>query len=283
MGQCSTLPSEGGGNAVMSPSAKCRHQEQDYQVAEHDASTPLNKPSAKQNTSGFLQSHVPAAYQQAPSSHSRQPVAYSSHNTQVYGAQPMSSPPPNNQRQHVNIHTNQMPPTQPTYEPPPPRLMEERRETAPTTQDSSIRTRCYKLNLDSDVGMSSPPNRLEKPQRLGPFDTLPSLTQSLSDDLSIAADPNAVAIRTAQIFRDITVTKDGNIVSQNARANRSSRNKSKRGEKSRQAEKIDKANDLVEETMITGKVRSQDTITTKTWNKNIHRQIQSHVILLFLF
>lgn len=63
-----------------------------------------------------------------------------------------------------------------------------------------------------------------------------------------------VAIQTAQIFRGITISKDGTILSQNARATRSNRgNKTKRGEKSRQAAKIDKAKDLVEVSMMTGK------------------------------
>jgi hypothetical protein len=92
---------------------------------------------------------------------------------------------------------------------------------------------------------------------LGPYEQLPPpLTYSASDDSSNESiDATEVAIRTAQIFRGITIAKDGTILSQNARATRSNRgNKTKRGEKSRQAAKIDKANDLVEESIITGKV-----------------------------
>lgn len=123
------------------------------------------------------------------------------------------------------------------------------RDDIPQPPDIAIRTRCYKLNLDSDLN----------PQPsvfLGPFtDMPPPLTYSASDDSSSNASETQIAIRTATIFRGITVGKDGTILSQNARATRSNRGaKNKRGEKSRQATKIDKANDLVEESMLTGKV-----------------------------
>jgi hypothetical protein len=123
------------------------------------------------------------------------------------------------------------------------------RDGIPPPPDVAIRTRCYKLNLDSDLN----------PQPtvcLGPFtDVPPPLTYSASDDSSANTSPTEVAIQTAKIFRGITVAKDGTILSQNARATRSNRgNKNKRGEKSRQATKIEKAKDLVEESVLTGKV-----------------------------
>lgn len=107
------------------------------------------------------------------------------------------------------------------------------RESASTSiPDAAVRTRCYKLNLDCEVKGSS----------LGPFaETQPFLTYSSSTDDSMGS-PTSVAIQTAQIFRGIRVDNSGTIVSQNARATRSSRGKlNKRGEKSRQAAKIDKA------------------------------------------
>lgn len=127
--------------------------------------------------------------------------------------------------------------------------MDEGRDGIPQPPDIATRSRCYKLNLDSDI----------TPQAsvyLGPFaDTPPPLTYSTSDDSAENASPLQVAIQTAKIFRGITVAKDGTILSQNARATRSNRGaKNKRGEKSRQATKIEKAKDLVEETIQTGKV-----------------------------
>lgn len=127
----------------------------------------------------------------------------------------------------------------------------------PLSVDNAKRARCYQLNLESDfVGMTGDV-RVEG-SLLGPYEQVPPpLTYSASDDSSgQTTDPTAVAIRTAQIFRGITIAKDGTILSQNARATRSNRgNKTKRGEKSRQAAKIEKANDLVEESIHTGKVR----------------------------
>lgn len=123
------------------------------------------------------------------------------------------------------------------------------REDIPQPPAIAVRTRCYKLNLDSN--MFPPPSVF-----LGPFkDVPPQLTYSSSDDSASSYSPVQVAIQTAKIFRGITVGTDGTILSQNARATRSNRGaKNKRGEKSRQATKIEKAKDLVEETIATGKV-----------------------------
>eukprot|EP00536_Pseudo-nitzschia_multiseries_P005207 jgi/Psemu1/303176/fgenesh1_kg.95_\ len=123
------------------------------------------------------------------------------------------------------------------------------REDIPLPPDIATRTRCYKLNLDSDL---YPHHSVF----LGPYvDIPPPLTYSLSSDSAESYTPLQVAINTAKIFRGITVGSDGTILSQNARATRSSRGSSKNkvGEKSRQATKIDKAKDLVEETILTGK------------------------------
>ena len=125
----------------------------------------------------------------------------------------------------------------------------EDRDGIPQPPEIATRTRCYKLNLDSDIAPQ--PNVF-----LGPFtDDPPPLTYSSSEDSAETMTSTQVAIHTAKIFRGITVAKDGTILSQNARATRSSRGqKNKRGEKSRQATKIEKARDLVEETILTGKV-----------------------------
>lgn len=123
--------------------------------------------------------------------------------------------------------------------------------------ECSIPTRCYKLNLDSElVGL---PSAQKQHLCLGPFsEPPPPLTYSSSEDSAAAMDVT-VAIQTAHIFRGITVGRDGTILSQNARATRSSRGKgTKRGEKSRQACKIDKAKDMVEEIIATGKAPESD-------------------------
>ena len=123
----------------------------------------------------------------------------------------------------------------------------------PQPPESAVRTRCYKLNLDSEIVGISGTQKLQ--QILGPFsEPPPHLTYSSSEDSSSQpSSPTNVAIKTAQIFRGITISRDGTILSQNARATRSSRgNKTKKGEKSRQAAKIDKANDLIEECLAGG-------------------------------
>ena len=131
--------------------------------------------------------------------------------------------------------------SQPIFLPPPP--------------EHAVRARCYKLNLESEMVSINSVNK-NPHVCLGPFsEPPPQLTYSSSEDSSTDGSATNVAIQTAQIFRGITISKDGTILSQNARATRSNRgNKTKRGEKSRQAAKIDKAKDLVEEAVITGKV-----------------------------
>ena len=124
--------------------------------------------------------------------------------------------------------------------------------------ESAITTRCYKLNLDSEVvGLSS---SQKQHLCLGPFaEQPPPLTYSSSEDSAAGVNNTTIAIQTAQIFRGITVGRDGTILSQNARATRSNRGKgTKRGEKSRQASKIDKAKDMVEEILATGKAPESD-------------------------
>jgi hypothetical protein len=140
-----------------------------------------------------------------------------------------------------------------------PQPMQEEREPVPPPPEVAVRQRCYKLNLESEyVGIHAASTPRQEGQIFGPFaDYPPPLTYSGSDDSSTGTNPTHVAIQTAQIFRGITVAKDGTILSQNARATRSNRNsKTKRGEKSRQAAKIDQAKDLVDEAVMTGRVSS---------------------------
>lgn len=129
---------------------------------------------------------------------------------------------------------------------------DEGREDIPLPPETATRTRCYKLNLDSEILPHSS-------AFLGPFAEVPPPLTFSSSDESMDRTPTDIAIRTAQIFRGITVAKDGTILAQNARATRSNKGqKNKKGEKSRQATKIEKAKDLVEETMATGKAPDSD-------------------------
>jgi hypothetical protein len=123
----------------------------------------------------------------------------------------------------------------------------------PLPPENAVRARCYKLNLESEISIhstSSSTSAARQHSGYGPFsEAPPQLTYSSSEDSTEEVSDTAVAIQTAQIFRGITVSRDGTILSQNARATRSNRgNKTKVSEKSRQAAKIDKAKDLVEET-----------------------------------
>lgn len=135
-------------------------------------------------------------------------------------------------------------------------------ETIPKVPDGAVRTRCYRLNLDAPVVLSPTHDHLGPFPYDPPPHLVPSRTSSSSrrmqsphsgvDDMSVESvdkSSTQVAIDTARIFRGITVDKNGVILSQNARASRSSRgrDKTKQGEKSRQAAKIDKAKDLVDE------------------------------------
>lgn len=155
----------------------------------------------------------------------------------------------------------------------------------PLPPEIATRTRCYKLNLDANNEMilPHPPTTF-----LGPF-TLslvpPVLSssscasdESLVDHTTVAARferddyssseeeslddciSSNVAIRTAHIFRGIVVAKDGKILAQNARARRSNHSgeESIMCQNSRQAIKIELAEDLVEETMATGKAPGSD-------------------------
>mmetsp|Transcript_1314 Transcript_1314/g.1808 ORF Transcript_1314/g.1808 Transcript_1314/m.1808 type:complete len:455 (-) Transcript_1314:282-1646(-) len=188
---------------------------------------------------------------------------YSHHQQQgAHTGQSMAPPSPMHHHHSAPAQTSLFPPAFPPQAPEP--MEEDDRDAPPVVMlepENAVRTRCYKLNLDSEHA-----NIISKTQegiphlRLGPFDLMPNLTESISEDSSTIVDPTTVAIRTAQIFRGITVSQDGTILSQNARASRSNRggSKHKRGEKSRQAAKIDKAKDLVEETLLTGKVPGTD-------------------------
>jgi len=118
----------------------------------------------------------------------------------------------------------------------------ETRTAEPIAQppDSAKRMRCYRLNLDSSIEPTT--GRLSGPMQSNHI----PIQLSVSED-SCATGKNNVAASTAQIFRGLTVARDGTV--QSKKSGRSSRSVSngKADEKSRQAAKIDKAKDLVEE------------------------------------
>jgi len=143
---------------------------------------------------------------------------------------------------------------------------------APPPPEGSVRTRCYRLNLDAPVVLSpthdhlgpfpyEPPlhhqpsrssNRRKSESWRSATDAMKTLQVSHSGDTSAESNGKSttqIAISTARIFRGITTDKNGVILSQNARASRSKTNKdrSKQADKSRQGNKIEKAIDIVDE------------------------------------
>lgn len=230
MGQCSTLPTEARNDASEGSNYSKNRYRQGMTESSDNSATPLTRHQNQARPTGYhlqVQTEQQAAVQLPPRPQ-QAPVA-------PYGTSPY----------HHHQHHQQRQP------------MQEEREPAPAPPDCAVRQRCYKLNLESDyVGIYGASTPRSEGQCFGPFaDGPPPLTYSGSEDSSDGYDPTNAAIQTAQIFRGITVAKDGTILSQNARATRSSRtSKTKRGEKSRQAAKIDQAKDLVEECVLTGKV-----------------------------
>lgn len=253
MGQCSTLPAEGGARTSSVTSKFDTYQARDpaFEEQRHRLRDERQKESmdfnrlvpneqypdhemiSKDNAVKYLKESQRVAMSSptatsTPPRQSRDPEAIRS---AADSPVPMETSDSGNKREDVpSVFQN--PP------PPPP--------------ENATRTRCYKLNLDSEINLSS---SQRQSICLGPFsEPPPFLTYSSSEDSEEAMTPTQVAIRTAQIFRGITVGRDGTILSQNARATRSNRGKpQKKGEKSRQATKIEKAKDLVEETIATGK------------------------------
>lgn len=254
MGQCSTLPAEAAANnnnnssqaSNSSAFSKSRYRQGMTESSDNSA-TPLTsayQAQQQQQTKAFNTPLVPTDAVQLPPRHQQQ---------QQPPLVPLAAMPPNPQhRQTQGSHNNHNNMPQP---------MQEEREPVPLpTSELAIRQRCYKLNLESEyVGIHAASTPRQDGQIFGPFaDGPPPLTYSGSDDSEGGTNPTHVAIQTAQIFRGITVAKDGTILSQNARATRSNRNsKTKRGEKSRQAAKIDQAKDLVDEAVMTGRVSDE--------------------------
>lgn len=121
--------------------------------------------------------------------------------------------------------------------------------------DSAKRIRCYRLNLENNDN-----NNVH--HQLGPIEARNRLLQmSISEDSSAVGggskSGHSMAVSTAQIFRGLTIARDGTI--QSKKLGRSSKNVTagKADEKSRQAAKIDKAKDLVEES-ANGKLGDKD-------------------------
>jgi hypothetical protein len=135
-----------------------------------------------------------------------------------------------------------------------------REDFFPPPPEGSVRTRCYRLNLDVGPAVLSPTH-----DSLGPFHYTvpmhlqPSNGRMISHSMSYEEEdktPAQIAVDTARIFRGIKVDNNGTIVGRNDRASRSSRknqNTAKTAENSRQSAKISKANDLVDEMVTSGK------------------------------
>ncbi len=131
-------------------------------------------------------------------------------------------------------------------------------EVLPPPPTGSVRMRCYRLNLDAPVILSPTHDHLGPMPYEPPAHLLPQRSRSINNTLSSDSterNPTQAAINTARIFRGINVDKNGTILSQNARATRSSRGKDKNKQQavsSRQQDKINKAKDLVDEAVAPG-------------------------------
>lgn len=143
--------------------------------------------------------------------------------------------------------------------------------------ESAIRTRCYRLNLNTEIiiptpttannggGMSSSTASPIQVSTSGPYRcdshaALGDRTVDLSSayvgfspslDDSIADDHRDTVASTARIFRGLTINHDGSIVSHHHRSSKGSTGP-KRDEKSRQSTKIDQAVDMAEEAVRKG-------------------------------
>ena len=243
MGQCSTLPAEARNDTSvgLSTYSKTRYQNHEMTESSDNSATPLTAFHHQQQQQN-IRSPAYNLQVQTDAVHLPPRPQQQTPNTVAFGVSSSQQHQPEN---HVQAHV------------PPQPMQEEREAPLVAPPECAIRQRCYKLNLESEyVGIYAASTPRQEGQIFGPFaDCPPPLTYSGSDDSSTGTNPTTVAIQTAQIFRGITVAKDGTILSQNARATRANRSsKSKRGEKSRQAAKIDQAKDLVEEAVMTGRV-----------------------------
>lgn len=230
MGQCSTLPAEARTSSTSVTSSRY-DEEQRHRLKDEGRKESLD--FSRVTAEQMVEAEAPKQY------------------TMKRSPSPRSEQPQSRDPDH---------PKDMTTEPEPMEIdsREDAPQSFPLPPESAVRTRCYRLNLDSNIyGLSS---SQKQHLWLGPFsEQPPPLTYSSSEDSQTGVSSTTVAIRTAQIFRGITISRDGTILSQNARATRSNRgNKTKRGEKSRQAAKIDKAKDLVEESILTGKAPDSD-------------------------
>jgi hypothetical protein len=253
MGQCSTLPS-----ATVEGFAKPHRYRDEMTTSSDNSATPLTV-AHQQEQKRHQEARAGGHYYNADQA--------TNNNFSPYEPSSMLPPRAGMHQPHNQYQQNQLTPQ--------PMITEERDTNtatstlpySPPPPECAIRQRCYKLNLESEyVGIhsASVSPRPYEGQILGPFaseDIPPALMYSGSEDSSSTAGGAGVgvAIQTAQIFRGITVAKDGTILTQNARATRHNRSsnsatsKTKRGEKSRQAAKIDQAKDLVEEAVTSGR------------------------------
>lgn len=135
-----------------------------------------------------------------------------------------------------------------------------RREEYIPLPEGSVKTRCYRLNLDVPVVLSPThdslgPFHYRTPCHLRPETRL--ISHSVSEE-SVEKTQTQIAVDTARIFRGIKVDSNGTIVGRNDRASRSRKGSSgtKTAENSRQSAKINKANDLVDDLAAGGKENS---------------------------
>lgn len=282
MGQCSTLPTEGNQKAEGAVSSSTMGQGKSSRSYSQKSSSGYSRQPAEQRDTSYndrqssndkyyardvdMNSASPSRSQRdmkrlvnAAKQNNEKSEQFVDNDGKSYGTPPSSSSKTSSRRRYSR-KTEAEPAEEPFPAPP----------------EGAVRTRCYRLNLDAPVVLSPTHDHLgpmpyEPPAHLRPnnnassrrrqdswhsaADAMMTLDVNHSGSVDEEKSTTQVAINTARIFRGITIDKNGVILSQNARASRSSRGKdrSKQGEKSRQAAKIDKAKDLVDEALGSGK------------------------------
>jgi len=251
MGQCSTLPTDTNktdGRAPMSPSSHSTSRRGYRQQREEPDSHGRESDDARRQPDGDVvmrDGYSRSSRNVAKESHQKfEPLmedVEATHPSQSYHSS-RSSRSSSKARREASSRSAAVAPQE--FFPPPP--------------EGSVRTRCYRLNLDVPTILSPTHDTL------GPFNySMPNhLISTTSEGISMAKSSDSVdksttqiAIDTARIFRGIKVDNNGTIVSRNDRANRSRRSNTtaKTAENSRQSAKIIKANDLVDEMVASGK------------------------------
>lgn len=241
MGQCSTLPADKNGKGengrnTMSPAT---HSRRAYNQQREERESYHEEDSRRQADGDVVMGEQ---YSPSPRTSRRdvRPMVNTAKESNPYMEDQTSSKSGRGKRGASS--TRVTPATREDFFPPPP--------------EGSIRTRCYRLNLDVPAVLSPTHDSLGPFHYTAPVHLLPEygdISRSMSTE-SVEKSGTQIAVDTARIFRGIKVENNGTILGRNDRASRSRRGQtSKTAENSRQSAKITKANDLVDEMVASGK------------------------------